>query len=150
MILVNGANSTSYATIDLSSAGVLPSHGYLVVAGANVTPAAGALKVDPGWTGTDHIQNGSPDGVALVDTAAQTVIDALSYEGSITAAVLPNFPAPVSLVEGTVLAPAVADSNTADGSLCRQPDGTDTDNASVDWKFCATKSPGIRQSVNVV
>lgn len=142
VILVNGANSTSYATIDLSGAGVLPAHGYLVVAGANVTPATGALKVDPGWTGTDKIQNGSPDGVALVDTGAQTVIDALSYEGAITAAVLPNFPAPVSLVEGTVLPTATADSNTTDGSLCRQPDGTDTDNANADWKFCATKSPG--------
>jgi hypothetical protein len=142
VILVNGANSTSYMTIDLSSAGVLPAHGYLVVAGPNVTPAPGAIKLDPGWTANDRIQNGSPDGLALVDTAAQTVIDALSYEGSITAAVLPNFPAPVSLVEGTALATSVADSNTTDGSLCREPDGHDTDNANADWKFSTTKTPG--------
>jgi hypothetical protein len=140
LMLVNGNGNTVYANIDLSSADVLPAHGYLVVAGPNVTPAAGALKLDPGWSGTDKIQNGPPDGVALVDTAAQTVIDALSYEGSITAAVLPNFPAPVSLVEGT--AETASDSNTTDGSLCREPNGNDTDNANADWKFCATKSAG--------
>jgi vibriolysin len=59
-----------------------------------------------------------------------------------TAANLPNFPGPVSLVEGTALAASVADSNTTDGSLCREPNGNDTDNANADWKFCATKSAG--------
>jgi hypothetical protein len=142
VILVNGANNTSYQTIDLSSVGSLASHDYLVIAGGNVT-AANGNKYDPGWgTGTDKIQNGAPDGLALVDTSSMTVIDALSYEGAITAAVLPNFPGPVSLVEGTVLATATADSNTTDGSLCRKPNGTDTDNANADWQFCATKSPG--------
>jgi hypothetical protein len=142
VVLVNGSNNATYDTIDLSSAGVLPAHGYLVIAGANVTPPSGALKIDPAWTTSTEPQNGAPDGVALIDTAALTVIDALSYEGSITAATLPNFPAPVSLVEGTALATAVADSNTTDGSLCRSPNGVDTDNANTDWKFCATKSPG--------
>ena len=33
-------------------------------------------------------QNGAPDGVALVDTAAGALLDALSYEGAITAAVI--------------------------------------------------------------
>ena len=46
-------------------------------------------------------QNGAPDGVALVDTAAGTLLDALSYEGAITAAQIGS--ATVSLVEGTVL-----------------------------------------------
>lgn len=141
LILVNGSNNTSYATVDLSSASVLPAHGYLVVAGPNVTPATGALKLDPGWT-QDEVQNGAPDGMALVDTAGLTVIDALSYEGAMTMANLPNFSGPVSLVEGTALAATVADSTSADGSLCRKPDGVDTDNANADWQFCATKSPG--------
>lgn len=140
--LVNGANNATYATIDLTSVGSLAAHDYLVVAGSNVT-AANGNKYDPGWGATsDHIQNGSPDGLALVDTSSNTIIDALSYEGAMTMAVLPNFPSPVSLVEGTALATSVADSNTTDGSLCRQPNGTDTDNANADWKFCATKSPG--------
>jgi len=140
--LVNGNGNATYATIDLSSVGSLASHDYLVVSGTNVT-AANGNSYDPGWgSGGDKIQNGPPDGIALVDTSTNTIIDALSYEGPMTMAVLPNFPAPVSLVEGTVLPTAVADSNTTDGSLCRKPNGTDTDNAAADWQFCATKSPG--------
>ncbi|HUJ62072.1 MAG TPA: thrombospondin type 3 repeat-containing protein [Kofleriaceae bacterium] len=141
IILVNGANNQTYATIDLSTAGTLPNGGYLVVAGANVTVAPPAIKLDPGWT-TDAIQNGSPDGIALIDTNGPRLLDALSYEGSITQAVIAGFPGPVSLVEGTALATTVADSNTTDGSLCREPNGTDTDNANSDWKFCTTKTPG--------
>jgi len=138
--LVNGNGNATYATIDLTSVGSLAAHNYLVIAGSNVT-AANGNSYDPGWgTGGDNIQNGAPDGIALVDTSTNTLIDALSYEGSITMAILPNFPAPVSLVEGT--AETAKDSNTADGSLCRKPDGTDTDNANADWTFCATKSPG--------
>jgi hypothetical protein len=141
--LVNGANSEVYGTIDLSPAGSLASHQYLVLANANVTVPMTALKIDTGWhaTGGD-VQNGAPDGIALVDTSNNTLIDALSYEGAITAAMLPGFATPPSLVEGTVLPSTVADSSTADGSLCRHPDGQDTDNAAADWAFCATLSPG--------
>jgi hypothetical protein len=139
VVLVNGANSQTYDTIDLSSAGTLPAGGYLVIVGPTVTVPAAAIKVDPGWT-TDKIQNGAPDGIALVDTMGPRLLDALSYEGSITAAVITGFAGPVSLVEGT--AESAADSNSADGSLCRSPDGHDSDNASVDWRFCTTKTPG--------
>ncbi len=141
LYLVNGSDSTVYTTVDLSGAVSLPPLTYLVVAGAGVTVPASAKKIDPGWT-SNAVQNGAPDGIALVDTSALTVIDALSYEGSITAAMLPGFTVPPSLVEGTVLDPTVADSNTADGSLCRHPNGQDTDNANADWAFCATRSVG--------
>lgn len=141
LVLVNGANNATYDTVDLSTAGTLPAGGYLVVAGAGVTVPGTALKIDPGWT-TNAIQNGSPDGLALVDTMQAKVIDALSYEGSITQAVIAGFAAPVSLVEGTALATTVADSNTVDESLCREPNGQDTDNASSDWVLCTTKTPG--------
>lgn len=141
--LVNGANSTTYATVQLASAGSLPAGGFLVVAGAGVTVPGSAIKVTSGWT-TDAIQNGSPDGVALVNATAMTVMDALSYEGSITAAMLTGISTPVSLVEGTALSATVADSNTVAGALCRMPDGQDTDNAAADWKFCATATPGMQ------
>ena len=36
----------------------------------------------------------------------------------------------------------VADSNTVAGSLCRSPDGQDTDNAATDWTFCTTLTIG--------
>jgi hypothetical protein len=143
LYLVNGANSEVYVTVDLSPAVSLASHQYLVLANANVSVPMTALKIDTGWhNATGDIQNGSPDGIALVDLSTNTLIDALSYEGSITAAMLPGFATPPSLVEGTVLPTAVADSNTVEGSLCRHPNGQDTDNAAADWAFCATLSPG--------
>ena len=69
-----------------------------------------------------------------------TLVDALSYEGSITAAALPG--GAVSLVEGNALAATVADSNTDPGSLCRTPNGKDANDAATDWKFSATITPG--------
>lgn len=145
LVLVNGANNQAYptatSTIDLSPVGSIPAGGYLVIAGANIAVNPPALKLDPGWT-TDAVQNGAPDGIALVDTATNTLIDALSYEGAITMAEVPGIANPVSLVEGTVLSTSVQD-NGAVGSLCRSPNGTDTDNANADWKFCATLTPGF-------
>ncbi len=141
LVLVNGSNGMVYDTVDLSEAASLGAGQYLVVAGPNVPIPPSALSIDPVWS-QDQIQNGSPDGVALVDSAALVVIDALSYEGSITAATIPDFTAPVSLVEGTPLDPSVADSNTVTRSLCRFPNGTDTNNAATDWSICTTLTPG--------
>ena len=99
------------------------------------TLAAGAhLAVDI------EAQNGAPDGVALIDTATGGLLDALSYEGAITAAQIGS--ATYSLVEGTVLAAAVADSNTIAGSLIRNPDGRDTNDATSDWGFTTTPTKG--------
>ena len=144
LLLVNGATNAVYTTVDLSGAVSIPSHGYLVVAGAGVTVPSSSQKVTPttpAWT-TDAIQNGSPDGIALIDTAGPLLIDALSYEGAMTAVTLPGFAAKVSLVEGTVLPTSVADSATVEGALCRSPNGIDTDNAATDWKFCTPLTVG--------
>lgn len=136
IILINGNGNTSYATINLGT-GMLAGGGYIVIAGANVTVPAGVTKIDPGWT-TDEVQNGAPDGIALIDNAAHTLIDALSYEGSMTMVDLPGFATASSLVEGT--ATTAADSGA--GALCRSPNGQDTDNAMADWKLCASPSAG--------
>ncbi len=145
VVMINGATGDAYPTIssaiDLSSLGSIPAFGYLVIAGNNISVPTGMLKLDPGWT-SDHVQNGSPDGVALVDTASNTLLDALSFEGPIPMADVPGIANPVSLVEGTVLSGSVADSNTVVGALCRSPNGKDTDNANTDWKFCTTLTPG--------
>ncbi|MCW5801627.1 MAG: amidohydrolase family protein [Deltaproteobacteria bacterium] len=139
LLLVNGNGGAVYDTIDLASAGSLAAGQYLVIAGANVTVPASAKKLDPGWV-QDRIQNGSPDGIALIDNVTHTLIDVLSYEGSMTNIDLPGFPAPVSLVEGT--ATNALDSNTVVQSMCRSPNGQDTDNAMADWKVCTTLTPG--------
>jgi hypothetical protein len=141
LVLVNGANSTVYNTIDLSPAGQLPPQGYLVVAGSTVNVAPSSLRLDPVAT-QDWIQNGAPDGLALVDNVTQTVVDALSYEGAVSAVTITGFPAPISLVEGTVLPTSVSDSNTSTRTLCRFPNGQDSDNAATDWAECATLTPG--------
>ncbi len=147
LVLINGsltppsAYPSADSIIDLSSLGSVPAFGYVVLAGANIAPAAGALKLDPGWT-LNQVQNGAPDGIALVDTVTHTLIDALSYEGTINGAEVPGIANPVSLVEGTVLSGTVADVNTGNASLCRSPNGKDTDNANADWKLCSTLTPG--------
>jgi Lamin Tail Domain len=84
-------------------------------------------------------QNGAPDGLALV-SASGSLVDALSYEGEITQAQIGG--AAVSLVEGTALPAAEADSNTTEGSLIRNPDGRDTDDAASDWAFTTTLTRG--------
>jgi hypothetical protein len=138
LVLVNGATGSPYQTIDLSVLGSLGAGQHLVIAGPNVTVPAAALKLDPLWS-QDQVQNGMPDGIALIDDVQHVVLDALSYEGSITMANIAGFPAPVTLVEGTALDPATADSNTANGTLCRV---ADTDNAATDWAICPTRTVG--------
>ena len=141
VVLVNGATGTPYQTIDLAPIGMLPAGGYLVIAGPNVDVSAPAIKLDPLWT-QDQLQNGAPDGIALIDRVTKTVIDAISYEGAITEAVIAELPAPVSLVEGTALDPAIADSSTATKTLCRSPSGADTNDAATDWKLCDSRTVG--------
>ncbi|HMV66494.1 MAG TPA: lamin tail domain-containing protein [Myxococcota bacterium] len=136
VVLVNGSNSTEYLRVQLGPvAPSLAPGAYLVVANALVTVPAGTLRT----TITDNIvQNGAPDGVALIDTNTLTVIDALSYEGSIAAAIITGFPTTVSLVEGT--ATTANDASLPQG-LSRLPNGTDTNNAATDWALAAP-TPG--------
>jgi hypothetical protein len=85
-----------------------------------------------------ELQNGAPDGLALVD--GTTLVDALSYEGAIPAATVGG--QTYNLVEGTVLPTSVEDSNTVAGSLIRNPDGKDTNDAAADWAFTTTITRG--------
>jgi hypothetical protein len=148
LMLVNGADNTVYNTIDLSPAGTLAAGQYLVVGSSAVIALvpAGQRTIDMGPV-SDFIQNGPTDGIALVYATPATLIDALSYEGPVTAVTLPGFAAPVSLVEGTFLPATTADSNTANGSLGRSPSGTDTDNAASDWKFSSAPTPGAANAL---
>ncbi|MGH3105235.1 MAG: lamin tail domain-containing protein, partial [Gaiellaceae bacterium] len=118
LVFVNGGDGLEYDREILS--GTLAAGGYLVV------PA--------------ELQNGAPDGVALLDTQTGTLVDALSYEGAIRAAQIGGVT--YDLVEGTALDASVADSNTVTGSLIRSPDGTDSNNAASDWAFTTMPTPG--------
>jgi hypothetical protein len=118
VVLVNGATAAEYDTFPLGGA-LLPGEFRVV-------------QVDP--------DNGAPDGVALFDTVDQVVLDALSYEGAIERAAIGI--GTFSLVEGTVLSPGVADSDTMLGTLSRLPSGSDTDDAATDWSFTRRPTPG--------
>jgi hypothetical protein len=118
LVAVNGGDGTEYDRVPLT--GTLAPGGHLAVA--------------------IELQNGAPDGLALVDAAAGALLDALSYEGAITAAQIGG--ATFSLVEGTALPATVADSNAVAGSLIRSPDGRDTDDAAADWAFTTTVTRG--------
>ena len=118
LVFVDGADGLEYRREALT--GTLAAGAYAVVA------------VDA--------QNGAPEGLALWNTSTKTAIDALSYEGAISNATIDGVT--VSLVEGTVLPSTVADSNTVAGSLIRNPDGKDTDDAAADWAFTTTLTRG--------
>lgn len=118
LVLVNGGDSAEYARKTLTGS---------LAAGAKLV-----VEVDP--------QNGAPDGLALIDTTKDVLLDALSYEGAISAATIGT--KVFDLVEGTLLPVDVADSNTVDGTLARIPDGSDAGNAAADWSFTTTPTPG--------
>ena len=138
LVMVNGSNNMEYLRVAL--AGMLPAGGYCVVGASTVKVPMGVIKIDF-KAAADSVQNGSPDGIALINVNAKTVEDALSYEGSMTMAQIMGIANPVNLVEGK--ATPEVDSNTMDGSLSRLPNGKDTDDASVDWKFTGTITPGL-------
>jgi hypothetical protein len=115
---------------------------------ASVTVPAGVTKII--LTGT--IQNGNPDGVALVNVSTRAIIDTVAYGGVVTLAKPSEanwaaFPldgvAGVTMFDdsGTTIAPVV-------GSIIRNPDGTDTDTCSADWKFTHTMTPGAANVLN--
>ena len=137
IILVNGNTSEGYYTQSLASIGSLGYDEYLVLASVNVIAAlpVGTASITQA---DSFIQNGAPDGVVLVDTNHETVIDALSYEGEITNADIGFSNPSINLVEGT----ATTAIDTGTGSLSRMPNGQDTDDAISDWEFTTITTPG--------
>jgi len=116
LVAVNGGDGSEYDRVALT--GTLAAGGYLDVA--------------------IELQNGAPDGLALLD--GTTLLDALSYEGAIAAATIGG--RTYNLVEGTALPVAVEDSTTVAGSLIRNPNGKDTNDAASDWAFTTTVTRG--------
>ncbi len=139
LFLVNGSSTSLMSYREIALTGSLAAGAYLVIANAAVVVPSGTARIA---LPDNILQNGSPDGVILVRHATSEVIDALSYEGPITAATLDGLSGMFNLVEMTALATGVADLNDAPGSLCRLPNGTDTNNSSLDWAFTSTPTPG--------
>jgi cysteine-rich repeat protein len=135
LVFMNGANGVEYSRIVLS--GILPAGGYLVVCakGPSEGTCATGVAVPPGTLianfalANNNIQNGAPDGVALVDLAGGTLVDALSYEGSLSGVItgLGTF----NLVETTPV--TLFDNGSSSIGMARLPNGSDTGDASIDW-----------------
>ncbi|MEO6690458.1 MAG: lamin tail domain-containing protein [Dokdonella sp.] len=139
LVFINGIGSVEYARYAIGTAGMLGAGQYFVLHSPALTVPMGVPHI--AFPVSDsNIQNGSPDGIVLVDIASQRVLDALSYEGSISAAVITGFPDTYNLVHGTAY--AGADSNTTTLSLIRSPDGTSTNDDVLDWKLTSTPTPG--------
>ncbi len=140
LVLINGNGNATYLNLSLAAGGSLQQGQYLVVANAAFVAPPGVVKVNFAKA-NDNIENGAPDGVALVDTSTMTLLDALSYEGPMTMATVTGVGV-TSLVEGTVLAAKNADSNELPRSLVRFPNGNDKNDAATDWVLSKNPSPG--------
>lgn len=144
IVLVDGLASgvgTEYARFLLSDSGftTLAAGAYLVIGNASVT---GTLPVGTAsiTVSGDFLRNGTTDAVALIDITTTTVLDSLSYAGSVTMATITGFAAPVNLVEGAAF--TGTDTNTDWFSLARVYDGLDSDTAASDWRLATDVTPG--------
>lgn len=140
LVLVNGNNDSEYLRVNLSAAGSLDPGQYLVVGtGSLVVTVPPTAKTLTFPNPDNNVQNGMPDALALFDLGTGMLVDALSYEGSVTAGTIDGF-GTFNFVEGSPT--SVTDTNSVDGSLIRSPNATDTDDAATDWAFTNTKTPG--------
>jgi len=137
LVLVNGFNNSEYDRISLAPVSPLAVGEYLVIGStallATVPAAAKTIAFDEA---ANNVQNGSPDGLAIIDELAAILVDALSYEGEITAAFIAGL-GTVNLVEGT----ATTASDPGIGSLIRFPNGIDTDDEASDWAYTLSVTP---------
>jgi hypothetical protein len=145
LVRVNGVDNLPYDLTDFTTDGALAVGQYLVLASNTVAVDPAALVIRFALP-SNNVRNGgppSPDGLLIGHLVTCEILDTLSYEGSITAASTAPTPCGiVNLVEGTPLDASVADSNTVAGSLIRNPNGSDTDDANTDWSFTTTPTPG--------
>ena len=113
--LINGSNSSSYRTINLSGFSI-GADGYFVTCGdaSLVANCDYSFTTTSGW-----FQNGAPDAIALYD--GTTLVDSLSYEGIQS-----------PFTEGDML--TISDSNTEMGSIARIFNGMDSNNNALDFQ----------------
>jgi hypothetical protein len=138
VILINGEPTVKkeYARYEL--VGALGAKKYLVLTSAPLALPDGTIT--QGLYGpSDQIQNGGDagDAIALFDTKAGSLIDALSYEGEVRDGEIEGFGS-FDLVEGTQT-PLRDDGDAT--ALARSPNGHDSDDAASDWKL-SPPTPG--------
>jgi cysteine-rich repeat protein len=142
LVLVNGNNSTEYLRVNLADAGSeLGAGKYLVFGTATLLSTvtdSSVLKITA--SADSLVQNGAPDGLAIYDTAADKLVDSLSYEGDMRSVTLNQTTTKFSLTEGAGSTATLVDAGA--GSLSRIPNGQDSDSNADDFKLTATTTPG--------
>jgi hypothetical protein len=134
LVLVNGSTSMPYDTIFFPSAVVASGDYYVICGSGGNVPNCDFML--PGTS--DIIQNGSPDAILLYDIAESVILDRLSYEGDVPA-----------MTEGAGVPTNMADNNNDNMvSLSRVPNGSDTDDNSLDFQL-TTSTPGEQNSTTV-
>jgi len=118
--LINGRNSSSYRSIDLSGFNI-SANGYFVVCG----DSSQVGNCDYSFTTTNSwFQNGAPDAIALYENTS--LLDSLSYEGALGL-----------FTEGDFL--TINDNNSDIVSLSRLANGIDSNNNALDFQLgCIT------------
>lgn len=118
--LINGSNSSTYRTIELSGFSI-NGNGYFVMCG-NADLVA---NCDFSFTTTNSwFQNGAPDAIGLYENSI--LLDSLSYEGDLS-----------PFTEGTLL--SFSDNNTDITSISRIPNGLDSNDNYSDFQLgCIT------------
>lgn len=124
VVLVNGNSGTPviYTTVESPSWQPLAAGEYFLLCADPLAGCDALLTPE-----SNAIQNGDADAIVLINVTDSTIIDALSYEGTLAGA-----------VEGT--GTSVGDDNVTEGrSIGRWPDGSDTDDNDTDFaRMCST------------
>jgi hypothetical protein len=134
-VSINGSDSAEFRRVELS--GTLGLGEFLVLGNAAVradVPEGVRFIELPANT----LQNGDPDGLAIFDTVAETMVDALCYEGSIVAAEIDGIAGTFPLFDGS---PTDVEDPGA-GSIIRFPDGAETGDDSTNWFLTPLVTPG--------
>jgi hypothetical protein len=125
IVFLNGNGNVFYDTVALPSFSLMPNDYFVICGFSNVSNCDLLLS---GVTTQGFIQNGSPDAIAIVETANfNNIIDAVSYEGTVATAGYFE-------TQGvSLLASDSASSNRPYLGLSRVPDGQDASNNSTDF-----------------
>lgn len=139
VVLVNGTNGMEYGRATLS--GTLPAGGYLVIgiAGQTLAVPGGVNRID--FSGTSSIQNDNE--AVLILRASGELIDAYSWEGGVTMTTIGGMS--YMPIEGT--ASTLADVGA--GSICRIPNGQDTNNNGMDFSRATSVTVGAANIPNM-
>ncbi len=159
LIFINGETATAPTLAGRCDFSSLPADkqtlgaaSYLIVGPTSLVIPGTVTKLDfASCTGgvktqSNAVQNGQRDAVALIERGnlgmgiAPSVIDVITWEGHSNAFTtsIDGQSLTINTVEGT----ETSASDPGVGSLCRLPNGKDTDNQSVDWKLCSASTPG--------